>query len=197
MVETQIKFAVVAHHKRKDSARKLAKELAAKVFIDEIGVGANANHYRAIEWSIYQDERVIILEDDAVLTKSFKEKVKSWINRFPDHLCSFYLGTGRPPQYQLEVATKLIESDKNKTDYIKMQKLIHGVCYSIPKHHIKKVLNNWDRNKPADYAIGDAYSGAVIYPCYSLVDHADNEPVEEHHDNQERKERRKAWRLDG
>jgi len=42
---------------------------------------------------------------------------------------------------------------------------------------------------------GDAYGGAVVYPCYSLVDHADGEPVERHPDSAPRTERRRAWRL--
>jgi hypothetical protein len=35
----------------------------------------------------------------------------------------------------------------------------------------------------------------VVYPCYSLVDHADFEPVERHPDSAPRTERRRAWRL--
>jgi hypothetical protein len=35
----------------------------------------------------------------------------------------------------------------------------------------------------------------VIYPCYSLVDHADLPTVERHPDNEPRTERRRAWRL--
>jgi hypothetical protein len=31
--------------------------------------------------------------------------------RFPDDMLSFYLGTGRPPQYQKEIAGMLVESD--------------------------------------------------------------------------------------
>lgn len=48
---------------------------------------------------------------------------------------------------------------------------------------------------PADYAVGDAYGAAVIYPCYSLVDDADSTAVEAHPDGEGRPERRRAWRL--
>jgi len=195
-VEAQVKFAIVAHPSRYEAAINLAIPLKAYVFLDDIGAGANANHCRAIEWAGQQNCRVVIMEDDALLVDGFADKVEAWINRFPDDLLSFYLGTGRPPQYQLEVATKLIDSDQRQTDYITMSRLIHGVCYSIPQHRITDVLTRWDSAKPADYAVGDAYGGDVIYPCYSLVDHADSDIVEQHPDNEQRTQRRRAWRLD-
>ncbi|WP_272843790.1 hypothetical protein [Pantoea ananatis] len=170
--------------------------LDAHLLLDDKDCGANASHRRAIEWASQQDCRVVILEDDALLVDGFADKVAAWLDRFPDDLLSFYLGTGRPPQYQLEVATKLIDSDQRQTDYITMSRLIHGVCYSIPPHRITDVLTRWDSAKPADYAVGDAYGGDVIYPCYSLVDHADTATVERHPDNEQRTERRRAWRLD-
>ncbi|WP_210456356.1 hypothetical protein [Pantoea ananatis] len=192
----QIKFAIVAHHSRLEAVMNLKRRLNAHFLLDDKDGGANANHRRAIEWASQQDCRVVILEDDALLVDGFTEKVAAWIDRFPDDLMSFYLGTGRPPQYQLEVATKLIESDHRQTDHITMSRLIHGVCYSIPQQRISDVLTRWDSAKPADYAVGDAYGGDVIYPCYSLVDHADSDTVEQHPDNEQRTQRRRAWRLD-
>ncbi|MCW1971464.1 UNVERIFIED_ORG: hypothetical protein FHW05_000278 [Pantoea agglomerans] len=191
----QIKFVIVAHHTRLEAMVNLMRMLNADTLIDYEDGGANANHRRAIEWASMQDSRVVIIEDDALLVDGFTDKVEAWLNRFPNDLLSFYLGTGRPPQYQLEVATKLIDSDQRQTDYITMSRLIHGVCYSIPQHRITDVLTRWDSAKPADYAVGDAYGGRVVYPCYSLVDHADSATVEQHPDNEQRTERRKAWRL--
>lgn len=195
-MEAQIKFAIVAHHSRLEAVMNLKQMLNAHFLLDDKDGGANGNHRRAIEWASQQDCRVVILEDDALLVDGFIEKVAVWLGRFPDDLLSFYLGTGRPPQYQLEVATKLIDSDQRQTDYITMSRLIHGVCYSIPQHRINDVLTRWNSAKPADYAVGDAYGGRVIYPCYSLVDHADLPAVERHPDNEPRTERRRAWRLD-
>ncbi|EQA1580393.1 hypothetical protein V5K30_RS06345 [Enterobacter hormaechei] len=195
MVEAQVKFVVVAHHERSESAMLLANEIDAHLFIDEGNHGANWNHRRAIEWAAEQPCRVVILEDDALLVTGFAYKATEWLGRFPDALVSFYLGTGRPPQYQLDIATKLISADKARADYITLPRLIHGVCYSVPQHHIKRVLDKWNHSKAADYAVGDAYGGPVVYPCYSLVDHADGQPVEPARDNQPRTERRRAWRL--
>nr|WP_199783517.1 hypothetical protein [Cronobacter sakazakii] len=196
-METQVKYVVVGHHSRFASAALLAGELDAHLLIDEGNHGANWNHRRAIEWAAEQPCRVVVCEDDAQPVAGFTELVRDWLSRFPDSLISFYLGTGRPPQYQLEIATKLIAADRERADYITMQRLVHAVCYSVPPKLIPKVLARWDASKPADYAVGDACGGPVIYPCSSLVDHADGLPVEKHPDRQPRRERRRAWRLHG
>lgn len=195
-METQIKFVVVGHHSRRHQAEQLAWSLNAHLLIDESQYGANWNHWRAIEWANQQDCRVVILEDDAVLVNGFTEKVTAWLSRFTDELISFYLGTGRPPQYQLEIATKLIDADRRQADYITINRLVHGVCYSVPLHKLQQVISRWNHHSPADYAVGDACGGSVIYPCYSLVDHLDSNTVERHPDNAPRTERRRAWRLD-
>lgn len=196
-METQVSFIVVGHHARREQAEKLAESLAAYLLVDENDFGANWNHRRALEWAAGQNNLVVVVEDDALPVEGFQPLATEWLSRFPDSLISFYLGTGRPPQYQLEIATKLIAADRERADHITMQRLVHAVCYSVPPKLIPKVLARWDVSKPADYAVGDACGGPVIYPCNSLVDHADGLPVEKHPDRQPRRERRRAWRLHG
>ncbi len=191
----EIKFVVVGHHTRIGQAQRLAALLDAHLLIDDGHHGANWNHRRAIEWAAEQSCRVVVLEDDALPVPDFIERVGEWLNGLPESLVSFYLGTGRPPQYQMQIAERLIVADKTQADYITLPRLIHGVCYSVPPQHIERVLSRWDSSKPADYAVGDAYGGAVVYPCYSLVDHADGVPVERHPDSAQRIERRRAWRI--
>ncbi|MFC2193431.1 hypothetical protein ACFLIP_23600 [Enterobacter hormaechei] len=195
MMLTDIKFCIVGHHARRKQAVALAMSIGAHLLLDEGNHGANWNHRRALEWASWQDCRVVIIEDDASPVPDFIEQVSEWLNRFPESLVSFYLGTGRPPQYQMQVAERLIVADKTRSDFITLPRLIHGVCYSVPPQHIERVVSRWDSSKPADYAVGDAYGGAVVYPCYSLVDHADLPTVERHPDNEPRTERRRAWRL--
>ncbi|MGM8381014.1 hypothetical protein [Enterobacter hormaechei] len=195
MMLTDIKFCVVGHHSRTGQAQRLAALLDAHLLIDDGNHGANWNHRRALEWAAEQTCRVVVIEDDALPVDLFYTPVSNWLKRFPDSLISFYLGTGRPPQYQIQKAERLIVADKTQADYITLPRLIHGVCYSVPPQHIERVLSRWDSSKPADYAVGDAWGGSVIYPCYSLVDHADGEPVECHPDSAPRTERRRAWRL--
>ncbi|MHA8112657.1 hypothetical protein ACX122_05990 [Kosakonia cowanii] len=195
MVETQVSFVVVGHHARRKQAERLAESLTAHLLVDEFGMGANWNHRRALEWAAEQNNIVVVLEDDALPVECFQVLIREWLARFPDALISFYLGTGRPPQYQMQIAERLIVADKTRSDYITLPKLIHGVCYSVPPQHICRVLERWDSGKPADYAVGDAWGGAVIYPCWSLVDHEDGQPVERHPDAAPRTERRRAWRI--
>ncbi|MGP2956204.1 hypothetical protein ACTVKP_25475 [Serratia bockelmannii] len=197
MVEAQIKFVVVGHHSRRTQAAALATSLQAHLLIDEGDNGANWNHRRALEWAAAQICRVVVVEDDAEPVPSFIPQVEGWLQRYPEALVSFYLGTGRPPQYQMQIAERLIVADKTRADFITLPRLIHGVCYSVPRQHIERVLARWDTRKPADYAVGDAYAGNVIYPCWSLVDHADGDPVEIHPDGSPRTERRRAWRING
>lgn len=194
-MEAQIKVVVVGHHSRRQQACHLANLLNAHLLMDEGENGANWNHRRAMEWAADQDQRVVVIEDDAIPVSGFTGSVVGWLERFPDDLISFYLGTGRPPQYQMAIAGKLINADKNRSDFVTLPRLLHGVCYSPPKQVIDKILSRWNYAKAADYAVGDAYGGAVIYPCYSLVDHLDESSVERHPDNAPRIERRKAWRL--
>ncbi len=191
----EIKFVVVGHHTRLGHAQRLAALLHAHLLVDDDNHGANWNHRRALEWANGQLCRVVVVEDDACPVAGFTELVEQWLSRFPEALVSFYLGTGRPPQYQKHIAERLIVADKTRSDFISLPRLIHGVCYSVPTNSIRHVLSRWDSSKPADYAVGDAYGGVVVYPCYSLVDHADGEPVERHPDSAQRTERRRAWRI--
>lgn len=189
-------IAIVAHHSRRAMANDLASKLEAdSIFMDEHSAGANANHLRALSWAAEQSDRVIIIEEDALPVDDFRDKAQDWLARFPDDMLSFYLGTGRPPQYQKEIAGMLVESDRVNADYLVLSKLIHGVCYSPPQGRLARMLNAWNKTLAADYAVGEAFGGRVIYPCYSLVDHADLPTVERHPDNEPRTERRRAWRL--
>lgn len=190
-----IKFCVVGHHQRWEMANHLSDMLNAHLLIDDGDHGANWNHRRAIEWASLQGCRVVICEDDAIPVPGFIGKVNEWLNRFPEDLCSFYLGTGRPPKYQLQIAVNLIDADKRQRDYITMPRLMHAVCYSPPVSGLDRIMQNWNDSKAADFAVSDALGGKVIYPCYSLVEHADVSTVERHPDNEPRKERRRAWRL--
>jgi len=190
-----MRFCIVGHHTRREQAERLSYMLDGQLFMDEKNHGSNWNHRRALEWANELNSRVIILEDDAVPVKGFDYLVPEWIDRFPENIVSFYLGTGRPPQKQIDIAMRLIDSDKKRCDYISLPRLIHGVCYSVPPQHLPRILAHWNSRKGADFAISDGYRGKVIYPAYSLVDHADENIVEVHPDGFKRKERRKAWRL--
>lgn len=186
-----IKFVVVGHHARRQQVEALASALGAHLLIDDGNHGANWNHRRALEWAASQPCRVVVLEDDALPVLGFSEKVTDWLARYSDSLVSFYLGTGRPTQWQPAIETKL----SSCPDTISLPTLIHGVCYSIPAEELPGILNRWPNHLAADFAIGRAWGREVIYPSKSLVEHADGPSVERHPDGKPRTETRRAWAL--
>ena len=188
---------VIAHHARFSLANKLANKLDAQIFLDEGDHGANWNHHNAIGYLNSECSGGIVIEDDAIPVPDFIFHANKWIERFPGKIISFYLGTGRPHQYQMTVRNKIDRALESGSDYITLPNLIHGVCYYVPSLLTKKILDNWDPKLPADFAVGRAYADDVIYPIYSLVQHSDIDSVEKHPDGQIRTERRQAILLYG
>lgn len=195
------KICIVAHHARRAQAERLAADLDAHVIMDEVGLGALWGHRKALEWASQQNERVVIMEDDALPVAEFRAKAQAWLDAMPNDLVSFYLGTGRPPQYQPQIAHALRRADQWRETHITLPQLIHGVCYSIPTDKVEAALSKIPASGAADFAIGNAWQqvtrSPVIYPVCSLVDHDDGPSVEKHPDGQTRVEPRRAWRLEG
>lgn len=196
-----MKICIVAHHARRVQAERLAADLDAHIIMDEVGLGALWGHRKALEWAAQQGERVVVMEDDALPVTDFRVKVQAWLDTFPNDLVSFYLGTGRPPKYQPQIAHALRRADQWRETYITLPQLIHGVCYSIPVGKVETVLSKLPATGAADFAIGNAWQQVtrrpVIYPVRSLVEHDDGPSVEAHPDGQARSEPRHAWRLEG
>lgn len=187
---------IVGHHSRIDWVQRLQDTIpVAAAVVDYAEEGAQAGHEKALRIARLMDERCVIIEDDAIPVIGFDRMAAAWCERFPDDLISFYLGTGRPVSWQARVDNAL---DTTFGDFIMLSRLIHGVCYSIPKHHIDRVLNRLQRgDEGADYAVGRAWGRSVIYPVESLVQHRDGESVERHPDGELRTERRVARHLAG
>ena len=168
-MEHQIEIVVVGHHSRIVKAQRLSEILGARLLVDDGDHGANRNHYRALEWAAEQSCRVVVLEDDALPVAGFTEQVSEWLNRFPDSLVSFYLGTGRPPQYQIHIADRLIVSARNQAAYITLPRLILGVLFSEPPQHVECVLSRWVCSQRAAYAVVCALCGSLYYAVRSSI----------------------------
>lgn len=199
MNHPQLTIFIVGHHSRIEhvNALGISSLYADHIILDDFQSGAATLHQRALRHisELKHDGFSIVIEDDALPVDNFRELAGSWLKRFPTDLISFYLGTGRPPQWQSIVDKKIRYSKQH--GYIVLSQLIHAVCYGMPNYMAYTILNNFDANKPADYAIGDCVS-KVIYPIYSLVDHNDSLPsVERHADGIKRTERRRARFLYG
>lgn len=189
-----MQLGIIAHINRREWAESLQRLVGGEVFCDDGSLGSFGNHVRALQWASTLNDRAIIFEDDALPVRHFHLQAKEWLDRFPDDLISFYLGTGRPPQYQNLIRQKL---ERDSGDFIALPNLIHGVCYSVPPNGLKRVLAGVMKGQGIDFAIGRAWGRNVIYPKLSLVDHRDEASIENHPDGQPRIERRKAWGLSG
>lgn len=167
--------------------------------MDEGDHGALWGHRRALEWCAQQDDRCVIMEDDALPVADFVHLAQRWMDEYPDSLLSFYLGTGRPPQYQAQIAHVMTYADEPGAALC-LPQLIHGVCYSVPQQHVAAVASLLPQIGAADFAVGNAWRAVtgqhVVYPVRSLVDHDDLPSVERHPDGQKRTEVRRAWRLE-
>lgn len=156
--------------------------------------GALHGHRSALTLAAATERPCIIMEDDAIPVVGFTELANDWLERFPDQLISFYLGTSRPPQWQARVDAEL--GSVAATSHIHLPTLIHGVCYAIPPDSVGRVLGRM-RGAEADFSVGRGWGRPVLYPVESLVEHRDGTPVERHPDGEPRTERRVARSLAG
>ncbi len=194
-----MKIVVVGCYQRRAQAEALALRMRGHLVMDEIGQGALWGHRKALAWAALQAARTVIMEDDALPVDGFRDRAAEWLDRFPDDLWSGYLGTGRPPQFQTVIRSEIAAADARGCDHIRLRQLIHGVCYSLPQHHVAAVYSGINARQAADFAIGNAWRAVagrdVVYPVASLVEHGDGPSIERHPDGEPRTEKRRAWRL--
>ncbi len=192
---------LVTHPSRYEQSLELQSHLPVVATVVD-NVSAWSGHYTALRMACVHapDERVVVMEDDAIPVKGFVDQVAAWCLQFPNDMLSFYLGTGRPFQFQRMVDGKIRNALQRGESKISLPTLIHGVCYSIPPNELSRVLDGMEQLRgvrEADYAIGAAWGRSVLYPIESLVQHRDDSPVERHPDGQPRVERRVARQLAG
>jgi hypothetical protein len=187
-------IAVVGHIARQERAEALAASLGAELFLDRLTLGATWNHLRAINWGAEKAGHLIVLEDDAQPVPGFLDLAGDWISCHPDNLTSFYLGTGKPPQYQARIQTEITTADAAGTDHIILPHLIHAVAYTLPTDIIPALTLN--PRRAADTGLGGAWFATtrkpVLYTLPSLVDHEDGASVEQ---STKTIPSRKAWRI--
>ncbi len=194
-----MRVAIITHPRRRDMAEQLKATLGTgKLFIDTDSRGAAWNHWRAIDWAQTQD-RVLILEDDAIPCPDLLERAEEWTARYPSKLISFYLGRGAPVSAQPTVDRLIREAEAEGHDFITHPDLLHAVAYTIPAWVLPHLrLPEPRRRLATDVTIGQAWRAAtrssVLYTLPSLVDHADGEGIHEHAGRRPAIPRR-AWRI--
>ncbi len=192
-----MKVIIVSHPDRAAYVARLQECLDVVTTVVDT-VNARSGHRAALAIAAQHDERVAIMEDDAIPSRFFHALSDVWAMKRPDDLVSFYLGTGYPRQFQPMIDQRIQQADNDGNADIWLPTLIHGVCYSLPRATIPETLNRMDMLHhigQADYAIGAAWGRPVCYPIESLVQHRDTTPVERHPDGLTRKVPRVARRL--
>lgn len=195
-----MQIIIVSHYKRSEWVRKLLGVFPdAFVVTDFMARGALAAHTDAIGIAAALGERCVVMEDDAIPVVGFMEKAQRLADAHPDDLISFYLGTGRPAEWQDWIDDAIAQHAVDGC--IAIARLLHGVCYTFPPAQAQRLLDGLKRLdgrvKAADTAVGRAWGGRVIYPVESLVQHRDQGSVEQHPDGQPRTEVRVARALAG
>lgn len=206
-----ISIGVVAHHTRHDRASRLADLVSAEmVALDETGgLGAGSNHEVAYEWLAESGQPwSVLLEDDAMPVKNFRQQLGAVLAASPTPLLSLYLGRGRPPHWQPSIA-QVITSDAH---FLLGGELLHHVAVAIRTPLIPALLafiradsGYSSRKIPIDEAVGRWARAAAIpvgYAHPSIVNHDHTlETVIRRHVSQHRgetgkrgrREQRKAW----
>lgn len=192
------KLTIVGHHSRLNGIYslfdKLCKDFEVTILVDDKNKGANHVHKWALTEALEKCHDAVILEDDSLPVAQFSSLLEERIDEHPNAIVSFYLGTGRPPQYQHAIRRFYHDGG----DWLMLDKLIHGVAYYVPHKMLGKIVTNWNDKLPADYAVTYSIRCArVYYHRYSIVEHSDVPSVEMHADGQMRTEVRKAWCLYG
>lgn len=190
---------IVGHRSRIEWIGRLQRAIPGScAIVDYAGEGAFKAHVKALNLAEEIGGRAVVIEDDAIPVVGFVERAEAWHSLIPDAVFSFYLGTGRPSQWQSTVDELVSNARVMDDDYIAMPRLLHGVCYSLPPGAASRILDRLrDYSDGVDIAIGRAWGKPVVYPLESLVEHRDDGSVERHPDGEPRNERRVARCLAG
>lgn len=121
-------------------------------------------------------EWAVILEDDGLPVKGFREQAGLALAAAPDPVVSFYLGRRRPPQFQVPIANALHRADEADACWIRWVEGLHGVASAMRTDLVDGFLARRDPQLPIDQAMGRWACGEglqISYSTPSLVDHAD------------------------
>jgi len=203
-----IPVAIVAHPRRWKQAQELSSSVGAEALVwDNAHLGCEASHRRAWEWLAQGktgepgDPRgySVVLEDDVAVMADFRHQLTAALRVAPSPIVSLYLGRGRPPHYQPAIA-HAITSLPTDVCWFTAPVLLGAVGYAIRTELLPELLSHPQAPLPIDEQISawaQAANHTVAYTWPSLVQHRDLAPlITERHDQQDRIEKRVAWRFD-
>lgn len=177
----KVSFAIVNSPQRQEWGLDLYRQLAANgseavIAFDAFGEGAEANHIRAFETMPYQSTHHCVIEDDAVLSSQFHERLTEAIESYPEHIISLYCGRLFPRHRQSEFERAAAMQVDLVTSYV-----AHGVANVYPAD-VAEDLARWVEpgGKPVDEQVSDYaqfHQVPVVYLMPSIVDHRDEGSV--------------------
>lgn len=171
-----IPIAIVAHVSRQTRAEKLTEAVKAEfVSLDNGTLGPGGNHMVAWEWLAENgDPWSVVLEDDAIPVKGFREQLNQVLHCSPDPICSLYLGRGRPPHWQTPIQQVIMRPEH----FLRVPELLHHVGVAVRTSYLSSMLGHVShqnlRKVPIDEAIGlwARRRKLLVSYCHpSIVDH--------------------------
>ena len=184
---TSFRIAVVAHHDRGAMGEKLADEVGARFVATDtdwlnFGYWNHINAWKMLAKHPEPRDWCVVLEDDAVPVKTFREQLSQALDKAPGDLVSLYLGKGTPPQWQANIA-RSIKHPGAPPCWLQAPVLFSHVGVAIRHAHVNALITNAEyflrRGYPIDEAISNWAVNADIKVSYtypSLVDHRWDQP---------------------
>lgn len=167
----------MGHVDRREMAYNLHSQVEAEYLsIDAGDYGENVNGDTTWRMLAASDaEWSIVLQDDAVPIRNFRQHAAEALTMAPPTAVSFYVGTCRPRADRVQYAVDLAKSVD--ASWLVGNTLLWGVGVAIPTRLIEPMLTFVkDNGFPYDARIGTFFrrtDTAIRYTWPSLVDHAD------------------------
>jgi len=172
-------IGIVAHKSRESRALRLADTIDAEFLSIDSGsprsaLGPGRNHDQVWEWlNDSPGEWKVVLEDDALPVKGFRNQLTAVLKAAPTPIVSLYLGRGRPPHWQPSIA-RVIADPRTDPNFLVGTELLHHVAVAMKADLVSDMLAKRDRTLPIDESIGEwarRAGHAISYSRPSIVDH--------------------------
>ncbi len=196
-----VPIVVVGHPKRERLANKLAAQVNADAVVWDMRTqGCGFNHLQAWKWLVedFNTDWGVVLEDDVVPCSHFRRNLEEAIEHSPRPILNLYLGRGRPPQRQQDIARVITAPVSYYTDTEFW--CTQGYAMRIDLFHFWPQVERRTRVHPIDEAIaswGNSIGESFAYCRESLVDHLDGPTlIQDHGDGQGRNGKTALWSPD-
>lgn len=202
-----MKVGVVAHEARIEQAYNVFERTRADfMHVDNGSLGCTNNHrhvWNALCDKANDDEWIVVVEDDAVVSITFREQAGMALAKVPDgvDVVSFYLGRARPEAWQGFIEQAVAQADSQRAHWILSETALHAVCLAIRNRELVQTMLACTESYrlPIDQRITlwcKQFGHTSAYSHPSLVDHLDGDTVIEGRPGRLARERgRVAWRV--